>query len=250
MRPMLPVFVLLLAAKFSSAGDDQAAAKAIVDKAVKAMGGQDKLAKLKAANTKSEGKILFPVEASYTEESVSQLPDQHRFEMELSLQALKIKQILVFNGAKGWNKLQNNKTIEMPNALVAAFQDYFYAIGLAMNPLELRHKEVMVSTVGEMKIGERDTIGIRASRKDKPEVNLYFDKETGLPAKIEFNAKDNESADKEVPHEFFFSQYKDMDGIRVATEMVWHKDGKKYLTREIKELRPVEKIDPGVFAEP
>src|SRR5438128_11704286 len=108
----------------------------------------------------------------------------------------------------------------------------------------------MLSTGGEMKFGERDTVGIRTSQKGKPEVNLYFDKQTGLPAKLEFNAKDNETLDKEVPHEFFFTQYKEMDGVQVATEMVWHKDGKKYLTREIKELRPAERFEAGVFAEP
>lgn len=250
MRQMLPVLLLVIAARVGLAGDDQAAAKAIVDKTIKAMGGEAKLARLKTAVTKTEGKILFPVELSFTEESSSQLPDQFRFEMELAINAAKIRQILVFNGEKGWNKLQNNKTIELPKELVAAFQDYFYGIRLAMNPLELRHKDVMLSTVGEMKIGERDTIGVRASQKGKPDVNLYFDKQTGLPAKIEFNAKDNETVDKEVPHEFFFGQYKEMDGVQVATDMVWHKDGKKYLTREIKELRPVEKIEASVFAEP
>ena len=66
---------------------------------------------------------------------------------------------------------------------------------------------------------------------------------------MEINALDTIS-EKEVQHEFLFSQHKELEGVQFPIEMVWNKDGKKFMTREFKEVRPAEKLDPGLFAEP
>jgi hypothetical protein len=230
-------------------GDDQADGKALVDKAIKAMGGEAKLAKYKAMNTKGKGTILTPGEVAFTEESWWQPPGQYRFEMELDLAGTKVRQVFVFDGEKGWIKL-GDKTEEMSKDMHAAFTDYFRALRLGFNLTELKGDGVKLSPLGEIKIGDREALGVQVVRKGQRDVNLYFDKETGLPAKSEITAKEVFGGDQEVAHEFFFSDFKEYEGIKVHTKVRWVKDGKKYLERELTDIKGEEKLEEGLFGKP
>jgi hypothetical protein len=239
---------LLLAAAGPSRADDQAEAKALVEKAIKAMGGADNLAKFKSISLKGKGTVYEPGKVAFTEQSMSQQVDRYRFELELNVDCNKIQEIIVVNDDKGWIKIADTVQ-EMPKELVGAFKDYFYALRLASVPVDLLEKDVKLSPLGEMKIGDRLAVGLLVSRKGRRDVNLYFDKETSLPVKGEITARDIE-ADQEVSHEFLFSEYKEFDGVKAYTQMVWNKNGKKYLDRELTELKPEEKLDDSLFGKP
>jgi hypothetical protein len=246
-RVCVPVLVLgCVLALRANAGDDQA--KALVDKAIKAMGGADKIAKFKAFTAKSEGKIFSP-DFDYVEENSSLLPEQYRFEIQLSNQMVKLKQVMVFNGPKAWTKIENLKASGLPKEVAAAFQDYFYALRLVMFPTGLQEKGTMLSLVGEVNVGDRPALGVLVNRAGKKDITIYFDKQSSLPVKMELTALDT-MAEKDVQHEFLFSQHKELNGVRFPMEMVWNKDGKKFMTREFKDLQPVEKHEAGLFAEP
>jgi hypothetical protein len=238
----------LLCISFAARADEQAETKALVDKAVKAMGGEAKLAKTKAFTTKGKGTIFQPGEIPFTEETSWQPPEQYRADMEVTADNRKLKLVYVFNGDKGWIKT-GERTADMPKEVRLGFVDYFYALRLGMNPLELNGDGVKLSPLGEIKIGERPAIGVQITRKAHKDVNLYFDNETGLPAKAEITTR-NVFEDGEVLHEFFFNDFKEFDGIQVYTKMSWQKDGKKYMERELTEFKAEEKLEEGVFGKP
>jgi hypothetical protein len=238
----------LLAVATAVRSDDQAETKALVDKAIKAMGGADKLAKFATYTSKGKGKIIDPAEIDYTDENWSRLPEFARFDMELDVGGNKIKEVFVFNGPKGWLKI-NDSTTEMPKEMLAAFRDYFHALRLANDPLALRDKDAKLSPLGEMKINDRPAIGLQVSCKGKRDVNVYFDKENGLPLKCETTAPPFQGG-QEVAQEFFFEDYKEFEGVKVATKMTWKQDGKKYMVREVSEIKPEEKIDDSTFDKP
>src|SRR5439155_21834479 len=137
-----------------------------------------------------------PGEIAFTEESFWQPPGQYRFDMELDISGNKVKQVFVFNGEKAWLKL-GDKTEAMPKEMHAAFTDYFQALRVGLNLLELKAEGVKLSPLGEIKIGDRPALGVQISRKGMRDVNLYFDKETGLPAKSEITAKEVFGGDQE-----------------------------------------------------
>src|SRR5262249_1063083 len=140
----------------AAAGDDQA--KALVDKAIKAMGGTDKIAKFKAFTAKSEGKMFSP-DFDYVEENSSLLPEQYRFEIQLSNQMAKLKQVMVFNGPKAWTKIENLKALALPKEVAAAFQDYFYALRPLLFPPRPPGKGAMLSAPGGGEHGDRPPPG-------------------------------------------------------------------------------------------
>ena len=222
---------------------------ALVDKAVKVMGGAEKLAKLKTITCRSKGSLFVPGEIPVIEEGWMLFPNKFRHDFELEVNGVKVKQNLVIDGDKGWLKLMDNKAAELSKAQKTAFRDYFYALRLATMPMELKGKDYKLSTVGEVKVGDRPAIGIQVVRKGLPDVNMFFDKEKGFPIKSEFTAIDYLSG-QECVHEFLFREFKEMDGIPMYTRMIWNKDGKKFADRELTEVKTVDSIEKGTFAEP
>src|SRR5262249_22162698 len=76
----------------------------------------------------------------------------------------------------------------------------------------------------------------------------YFDKATGLLAKMERRALAD--AQKEVTEESCYSDYKDVDGVKVPMKIVVRHDGEQFLEMEVTEYGFLERIDDSAFARP
>src|SRR5207237_1927991 len=89
------------------ASDDKA--KAIVDKAVQALGGEEKLNAAKNFTWKGKGKINFMGnESDFTMEGAVQGLERYRGQFEGEFGGNKIKGVTVLNGDKGWRKFADN----------------------------------------------------------------------------------------------------------------------------------------------
>src|SRR5205809_5035761 len=94
---------LLLAGAGLVRADDEAAVRAVLDKAIKAHGGAEKLAKFKASTTKMKGKFFgsgTPID--YTGEIIIQLPEKSKITIEGEVMGQKFSFSQVFVGGKGW----------------------------------------------------------------------------------------------------------------------------------------------------
>ncbi len=245
----VPVSVcLLLAGAGFVRADNQADTKPLIDKAIKAMGGEAKIAKLKAANWK--GKITGQEngqEFTVSYDGSLQGWSQYRIDAQATVGGMTMNGIIVINGDNGWHKSQE-KLEDAPEGMVPFIKDVFYSMRIAHALPELGDKAFKLSHLGEMKIGERDAVGLQISHKDHKDVNLFFDKENGLPIKSEIRLtipKEN----KEVLLENLFNDYKDFDGLKHYTKITIKGDGKEF-TMEISEIKPQDKQDDGVFAKP
>src|SRR5205823_2538035 len=95
--------------------DDEAAVRAVIDKAVKAHGGAEKLAKYKGSITKMKGKfhsLGMPID--YTGEFIVQLPDKSKITIEGEFMGQKFSFIQILVGGKAWEWNSNEaKTQEV-----------------------------------------------------------------------------------------------------------------------------------------
>src|SRR4051794_15739022 len=83
--------------------DDEAAVRAVIDKAVKAHGGAEKLAKYKGSVTKMKGKFHgMGTPIDYTGEISMQLPDKSKISIEGEFMGQKFSFIQILVGGKGW----------------------------------------------------------------------------------------------------------------------------------------------------
>src|SRR5438094_592207 len=97
--------VLGLAGRVAAADETQA----IIDKAIKAHGGKDKLAKAKASEVKTKGKIHLGGGIAFTGETYVQVPDKFKTVLELEVNNMNINVTTVFNGDKAWVKANGEK---------------------------------------------------------------------------------------------------------------------------------------------
>jgi hypothetical protein len=218
------------------------AARAAVDRAIKAAGGEAALAKYKAHTFKETGKYYGMGEGvPFTANFAVQWPDRFRMEIQGFV-------TMVIDGDKGWRTM-GGETTELPKEELAVSQHNNRANWIT-TLLPLRDRAFTLTALGDAKVDGKPAVAIKVTRKDYPEVKLFFDMGTNLLIKSEFQTKSGEEGFKEVTQEVSFSDYKDVDGIRVPTKLVIKRSGKVYLEAEVMEHKAVDKLDAKLFAKP
>src|SRR5262249_31910831 len=132
--------------------DEKAEARALVEKAIKAMGGRKKLAVDKGVMFKAKGKFYGMGGDGLDEASdfAIQPPDRMRFRMEFDAGGMKFNVAIVFDGKKSWRKV-NDMVTELGKDEIAESKEDMYAGRVeALVPL-LEDSGFELSTVGEVK---------------------------------------------------------------------------------------------------
>ncbi len=248
-RVIAALFVTILFSLGSKVGADaDAGSSAILDKAIKALGGEEKLSMVKAASWKSKGTITFgDNENQFTSDTTVQGLNHYRRVFEGEFNGNKVMGVTVVNGDKGWRKFGDNAMELDANGLANEKRNIYLQVFPAII-LPLKSKLCKVEAAGEEKDGKKTLVGIKGTGPDGKEFKLYFSKKSGLPVKQV--AQVAGFGGKEFLQETTFSDYKDFDGIKVATKMVSKRDGNKFMEQQITEFRVLSKVDPKTFAEP
>src|SRR5207245_1300211 len=119
MRCILAVFAATAFALAVPGSDD--AARAVVEMAIKAQGGVDKVARLRVMRIKVEGTMaLVPGQPGvpFVLEDWWQMPDQYKTTSRFELGGKKVNQTQAIDGEAGWMQL-DGVTQDMPKEAVA-----------------------------------------------------------------------------------------------------------------------------------
>lgn len=231
---------LLVAVAAPSQGDEKDC-RAIIDKAIRAVGGEEQLAKYKAQTFKEKGSFYGEGAAQpYTGKYAVQWPNQFRMEIEGAF-------TLVLDGDKGWFSMGGN-TQEMTKEQLAQQQESQYA-GWVATLRPLKETGFHLSPLGESKVGDRAVVGVKVTHKGHNDVKLFFDKEHGLLLRYEYRHKDARTG-KDAEMVSTFENYKEFSGLKFPTKMDIKRDGDKFVEADIEDVKFQEKLDPGVFAKP
>jgi len=227
--------------------DDKADLQKIIDKAIKAHGGADKVGQAKASTAKMKGKVYGMVDdgIEFTAELKTQEPDKSRMDISGEFMGAKFEFVHVVNGDKGWKKMMGN-TEDMDKDEIEEQKEQRYADRVT-RLVGLKEKGLEFATLGDKKIGERAAIGISVSSKGHRPISMYFDKETGMLLATERRVKENS---QELSQETIYRDYKDVDGVKQPHKLTINREGKKYLEAEITEYKRVDKLDDGTFDKP
>jgi len=228
--------------------DDAADARALVEKAITAQGGREKLAKMTAHTLKFKGTFHGMGQAiPMTGEIASSGNDKIKVDAEVEAGGMKFHVVNVLAGDKGWNKI-GDAVMELDKDQVAEAKEQAHAGWVALLT-PLTGKEFTLSTIGEMEIDKRPALGVKVASKGRRDVDLYFDKESGLLVKFEHRVKD-EGSGQEVTEENFASEYKEVQGTKQAMKFVVKRDGKLFVEGEATDYQLAEKLEDSVFAKP
>src|SRR5262249_27933703 len=234
------------------AAADDAAAQAVIDKAIKAHGGLENLKKHKdsSATVKAKATLYMPVNVEGTME-VFAGNKKFKHVFQFTIMGTDVNQVTVYDGKEFWVSVNNKIVLETKDDKdLQAIRDEIRTEELAgLVMLKEKDKGIELSLVGDDKVEGKDVVGVRVSAKDARDITMYFDKETGLLAKvanktIDFNSK------MEVDQEKLMSDYKEFDGMKRPGKITLNREGKKFLEMEIQEVKFVDKFADDTFAKP
>jgi hypothetical protein len=251
MRFLGAVLATLLVCVCAAAGSVRADDKdpqPILDKAIKALGGEEKLKKAEIATWKSKGTVTINGDDNKISiQATVQGLDHYRSEFGGEFGGNEVKGVAVVNGNKGWRKFGDN-SMEMDDDALANEKRAIYLQVIPMRILPLKDKGFKVETGGEEKVGDKPAVIIKVTPADGREFTLSFDKESGLPVKLV--AKVVGFGGEEFTQETTYKDFKDFGGIKRATKVDSKRDGEDFVKSELTEFKVLDKVDPKTFAEP
>jgi hypothetical protein len=227
---------------------DTKSANAILDKAVKGLGGEEELSKVKAASWKTKGTVTFMGNDNeiVTQTTVQGLQHMRR-EFQGDFGGNMVKGVTVVAGDKAWRKFGDTTNEIEPDRLANEKRMIYLAV-IPITILPLKSKEFKIEAVGEGQVDGKPAFSIKAAGPDGKDFTLYFDKQSGLP--VRSVAKVLDFMGNEVTEETSFSDYKKMGNIKKATKIQSKHDGEKFLDQQVTEFKILDKVDPKTFTEP
>ena len=227
------------------ADEAEAKAKAVVDKAIKAAGGEEKLAKVGAYTWKNKASVNFNGNESEFDGKVTvQGLDHYRNEFGND----QFQGVIVLSGDKGWRKFGENAS-DIDGEGIAREKRTVYLSATPVLLVPLKGKGFKLASAADEKVGDKAAAVVKVTGPDGKEFTLYFDKETGLPVKLVAKVTGFNNGD-EFTMETTYADYKDFDGIKKATKIESKRDGEAFMKATISEFKVLDKVDAGTFAEP
>jgi hypothetical protein len=242
---LLTASCVLLACGGPATAQDEA--QKLIDTAIKAQGGLEKLSKVRAVQLKTKGTLEVMGGLAFTQEISLSPPDRFKEVMHLEAGGKAITIITVFDGKKGWLSVAG-ETKEVEGKILEELKEGAH-LARVMRLVFLKDKSVELSPLGEVKVNDRPAVGVKVACKGHRDVDLFFDKGTGLVAKVVRRGVDL-MTDQEITEERVITEYQEVEGQKTPKKAVVSRDGKKFLEVEVLEVKYPAAIDDSEFAKP
>ncbi len=195
--------------------DDQDA-KAVIDKAVKALGGAEKLGAAKIVRWKTKGKISRNDEDNdFSTKVTAQGLDKFRQEFEGEFGGNPVKGVTFWTATKaGGNSATKRTRWKETNSPTRSGPP---TCNWSPNAPAAQGEGFKVEAGEEEKVGGKPAAVLKVTGPDGKEFQLFFDKESGLPVKLTATVAGRQG--NEFAQETTFANYKDFDGIKRATKI-------------------------------
>jgi hypothetical protein len=239
------VIILILAARASAA--DQTP-REIVERAIKAHGGQQRLEKLKADRVTLKGTLFInDTKGVFTSEMTVNLPSQFRHTIELIFPTNKRSIVELMDGDKVTVVIDGKPQPKPEASAVAEMRGRLRMDRIVRLTALLSDKAFTLEALGESKIHDKAVVGVKVKVKNERDVKLFFDKETGLLVKSD---RILEESGKEVVQEEHYSEFKDIGGYTQPTKFVVFRGGKRLMEAELVDVKYLDKVDETLFTKP
>jgi hypothetical protein len=225
--------------------------RAIIERAIAAHGGAERLSRLRADKVSLQGKIVIPGKdgpVSFTADLTLQLPGRFKQVARVNEGADKSHTIVqIVDGDKVLVALDSQPQQLPPSALTELRLTMDLQRAARLVPL-LTDPTYQLTALSEEKVNNRQALGVKVSGKAHKDVRLYFDRDTGLLIKTEHTRDDGNG--REVLQEEFYGDFKDFGGFRRWTRIAAFRDGKKVMEAGLLDVKYFDKIDDAEFTKP
>lgn len=230
----------------------ESTARAIIEKAVKAHGGDVKLGRARNTSLKLYATVYLrngdeSTTAPFYLDIAQQLPDKYRSVLYLNFNGVYVTRTIVVNGDQGWVSVTGGETKELAAKEIKEAKEQMYA-ELVARLLTLRESGYTLRALDEIKVYNRTLVGVNVTSKGHRDVNLYFDKQTGLLMKMEHMVMDNQA--KESSQEVFFDLHRDTNGPKHWYRLFVNNEHNRTFDADLLEAKFPERFDEALFQKP
>lgn len=219
--------------------------RAILDKAIEAHGGAANINKRRMGMLK--GKTIG-TDSEFTQEETFDLPKRWKRITASAFEGKRRVSTDVMIDGKLWRWEERTEAREIKND--GSIQPYFAALSVL---LDLKQKKAKLSELKKVKVKGDSAVGFRASW-DSVAADYYFDERTGVlvQSKFTFQPEPGKSFDTET----VYSDYKDVDGVKLAHRRTTYVKGGDFETFVlltdfvVEEVRILQTIPNEVFSVP
>jgi hypothetical protein len=245
MRIVLSALVFLGLSTLALAQDTP---RGVIEKAIAAHGGYEKLAAIRADKVKVKGTLrVGPTAMPFTNEMALQLPGQFKSVVTIT-EANRTHQIVHLLDMDKATILLDGQAQTVAGAHLAQLhQTLQLEQALRLVPL-LNDSAFTLHLLPEVKYNTFVYAGVRITGKGQRDLDLYFDRGTGLLVKAAHRL--DGPGGKDILQEAYYGDYRDLGGYRRPCKVVIFRDGKRVMEADVIEARRLERIDPVEFTRP
>lgn len=227
-----------------------AEARAVIEKAIAAHGGEAAITKLRTMRIKAEGSaeaVPGQPRLPFVIEDLWQMPDRYKTTNHVSFKGKDFIQTQVIDGAKGWIET-NGIAKDMPKDALAEMKEQKYGedfdrLGFLKDP------NIALSLIADDQVNGAPATGVKIASKGHRDVTLYFDKKTNLLVKRAHPILDPATG-AETLQVVTFGDHELKDGVMHYRTITAYRDGKPFVEAKVTEIEFLPKIDEKVFAKP
>ncbi len=240
MSRFVPGLLVLVLAIGSTAAQDKPAT--VIEKAVKAHGGEANLKKFPAGTSKIAGSVIEP-KLPFTGAMAFSVPGKVRVEMVFEVNGQKATTVQVINGEKV-AQTENGVAAKLSAAAAAELRESAVIQELALlYPLLGSGYQLEAGKDGRFDGKECSTVLVKG--KSLKDTTLAFDKKTGYLTAMQ--RKGVNPAQQAVDEVTLFTDFKTVNGLVVPMKSKVSHDGKPFLEITVTEYKPMAKVDDKLF---
>jgi hypothetical protein len=226
----------------------QDAARELIERAVKAHGGAEALARNRVEKIKFKGNVVLRGHnVPFVAETTVQLPSQYKYLIEMNDGTEKTTILHIINGQNVYVTINGQAQKMDPAAQSEVRNGMELQRAQRLLPL-LEDKSYQLALLDEIKVNDRPAAGVGVTGRGRREMRFYFDKEFGLLVRAELLLDDGKG--KQVRQHYFFGNFKDIGGYKRFTKVKADRDGKLVMEAELLDAKTFDKIDETEFAKP
>jgi hypothetical protein len=228
--------------------EEPPALRKVIDKAIRARGGSEKLRRFAAITFKVQGKSFRGgTTREYSCEFANQLPERQWLRGQFEGPGRKDKVTSAIDGTHQWTVLNGTTTHTPPEGLGPWHEALYVDWVTSLRPL--RSRGVVLRLLDDARVGERAAAVVEVTAKGHRPVTLFFDKENGSLLKSAARVKDI-ARNKEVTREEFYSAYREVQGVKLPMKIEVREDGRRSSESRRSDVNLLEKLDDKLFVEP
>jgi hypothetical protein len=227
----------------------QDVAHTMIQRAIVAHGGANKLAAVRADKVKFKGTLhVGAATVPFANEVTIQLPGQFKSIVRLREGERTRTIVYILDGEKASITLDGQPQPVSSSNLTQMRQTLQLDHAMKLVPL-LSDPAFSIAPLGEYQYNGRIVVGVRVVGRSQRDLRLYFDKETALLMKSE-HLLDGGPGGKDVRQEACYADYREIGGYLRPGRVIAYRDGKKVMEAELVEAQRFDHIDPIEFTRP